>query len=184
MVFHPGPGERVLAGRSGSPRSREDRVHNTPGSVPVRENALWPLQCPGLGNQVNDFLLVYLDDVVVFSPCFDSHLDHLEQVFERLQGYGLKLQPHKCHFLRREVRYLGHVVSGRGVATNPEKTAAVKEWPDPSKAGAVISGFRRLLPEVYPGLLEDSHPSPSPARRHDRSQVCCCSVDRGLSVGL
>ena len=137
-----------------------------------------------LGNQVNDFLLVYLDDVVVFSPCFDSHLDHLEQVFERLQGYGLKLQPHKCHFLRREVRYLGHVVSGRGVATNPEKTAAVKEWPDPSKAGAVISGFRRLLPEVYPGFLEDSHPSPSPARRHDRSQVCCCPVDSGLSVAL
>ena len=113
-----------------------------------------------LGNQVNDFLLVYLDDVIVFSSCFDSHLDHLEQVFERLQAHGLKLQPHKCHLFRREVRYLGHVVSGRGVATDPEKTAAVKEWPVPSTVKQVWSflGFAGYYRRFIPGFLKIAIP--------------------------
>lgn len=71
-----------------------------------------------LGEQVPDHLLVYPDDVIVYSPDFDSHLRHLEWVFHRLQEHGLKLQPAKCRLFRREVHYLGHVFSGQGVATD------------------------------------------------------------------
>lgn len=78
-----------------------------------------------LGKQVHDHLLIYLDDVIVYSQDFDSHLRHLVQGFLRLQEHGLKLQPAKCRLFRREVRYLGHVVSGQGVATNAEKTSAL-----------------------------------------------------------
>lgn len=105
-----------------------------------------------LGAQVNDFLLIYLDDIIVYSPCFSSHLGHLEQVFERLHQHGLKLQPQKCHLFRREVKYLGHVVSKRGVATDPDKTAAVQNWPVPETVTQVRSFlnfagyYRRFIP--------------------------------------
>lgn len=92
-----------------------------------------------LGEQVHDHLLIYLDDVIVYSPDFESHLRHLEQVFQRLQEHGLKLQPVKCRLFRREVRYLGHVVSGQRVATDTKKTRAVADWPVPTTARQVKS---------------------------------------------
>ncbi|KAK7915620.1 hypothetical protein WMY93_011381 [Mugilogobius chulae] len=67
-----------------------------------------------LGNMVNDFLLIYLDDVVVFSADFDSHLAHLEEVFRKLSDHGLKLQPRKCCLFQKSVTYLGHVISEAG----------------------------------------------------------------------
>ncbi|XP_032367401.1 uncharacterized protein LOC116686492 [Etheostoma spectabile] len=105
-----------------------------------------------LGNLVNDFLLIYLDDVVVFSPDFRSHLRHLEEVFRCLHEHGLKLQPTKCRLFQREVTYLGHVISEQGVSTDPEKTIAVRDWPIPQTVKQVKSflGFagyyRRFIP--------------------------------------
>ena len=92
-----------------------------------------------LGNLVNDSLLIYLDDVVVFSLDYDSHVRHLEEVFQRLHQHGLKLQPKKCHLFQREVTYLGHVISEKGVATDPAKTAAVRDWPIPETVKQVKS---------------------------------------------
>lgn len=90
-----------------------------------------------LAGQVYDHLLIYLDDVIVYSPDFQSHRNHLACVFLRLQDHGLKLQPGKCKLFRREVKYLGHVVSGQGVATDLEKTQAVWDWPVPTTAKQV-----------------------------------------------
>ena len=92
-----------------------------------------------LGDKVHDHLLIYLDDVIIYSPDFETHLRHLEQVFERLQSHGLKLQPKKCQFFQRQVLYLGHVVSGQGVATDQEKTRAVQDWPVPTTVKQVRS---------------------------------------------
>uniref|UniRef100_A0A9J7ZJ87 Gypsy retrotransposon integrase-like protein 1 n=1 Tax=Cyprinus carpio carpio TaxID=630221 RepID=A0A9J7ZJ87_CYPCA len=92
-----------------------------------------------LGSMVHDFLLIYLDDVVVFSPDFDSHLHHLEQVFRKLHDHGLKLQPRKCKLFQQQVTYLGHVISNQGVATDPQKTAVVREWPIPQTIKQVRS---------------------------------------------
>ena len=55
-------------------------------------------------------LLVFLDDVIIFSPLVEEHLSRLEVVFSKLKEVGLKLKPKKCHFFQREVVYLGHVV--------------------------------------------------------------------------
>lgn len=87
-------------------------------------------QC--LSGQIADSVLVYLDDIIVYSPDFSSHLCHLEAVFERLQHHGLKLRVDKCQLLRREVRFLGHVVTGEGVKPDPTKVTAVTEWPAPT----------------------------------------------------
>lgn len=92
-----------------------------------------------LGGQVHDSLLIYLDDVVVYSPDFDTHINHLEQVFEKLAAHGLKLQPHKCSLFQRKVIYLGHVISRDGISTDPEKTVVVENWPTPSTVKQVRS---------------------------------------------
>jgi len=72
-------------------------------------------------------LLIYLDDVIVISPDFDTHVSQLREVFDRLRVAGLKLKPSKCVLLQREVKYLGHVVGRDGVATDPEKVRAVRD---------------------------------------------------------
>ena len=76
--------------------------------------------------------LLYLDDVIVIAPDFQSHLDRLAEVLQRLQQAGLKLKPKKCELLQTEVRYLGHLVSAEGIATDPEKVEAIREWPRPT----------------------------------------------------
>ena len=76
-------------------------------------------------------VLLYLDDVIVFSSTVEQHLGRLEEVFVRLAEQGLKAKLSKCKFFQREVNYLGHVVSTDGVATDPAKIEAVKEWKRP-----------------------------------------------------
>jgi len=65
--------------------------------------------------------LVYLDDIIVYSTGVDEHIVRLEKLFEKLRSANLKLKPSKCKLLRSELSFLGHVVSGEGVGTDPEK---------------------------------------------------------------
>ncbi len=72
-------------------------------------------------------LLCYLDDLMVFGPTEQIALEHLEMVFSHLKNHNLKLAPKKCHFLRRTVKFLGHVISGSGVWTDPGKVEAITQ---------------------------------------------------------
>ena len=78
-----------------------------------------------------NWCIVYLDDIIIFSDTKEEHLKRLEAVFQKLFAAGLKLKPSKCFFFREEIEYLGHVVSGKGIATNPKKVEAVAKWPTP-----------------------------------------------------
>ena len=69
-----------------------------------------------------------MDDVIVIFPYFDSYLQKLEEVFKWLQDARVKLKPTKCKLVQDEVYYLGHIVSAKDVATDPEKVEAIKEW--------------------------------------------------------
>ena len=77
-------------------------------------------------------LILYLDDVIVFSQTVSEQVDRLEKVFHRLQEHGLKLNGEKCQFFHTQVAYLGHVVSKEGVAVHPDKIARIRDWPVPS----------------------------------------------------
>lgn len=67
------------------------------------------------------FVLVFMNDILVFSEDLDSHLEH-------------KLFPKesKCFFAQQQLEYLGHIISAKGVATDPEKTKAMLQWPTPT----------------------------------------------------
>ena len=75
--------------------------------------------------------LVYLDDNIVFSRMVAEHLGQLRDVFTRLKNAGLKLKPSKCHLLQNKICYFGHVVSGKGIETDPDKIRSVFDWPTP-----------------------------------------------------
>jgi hypothetical protein len=87
--------------------------------------------------------LVYLDDIVIFSDTLEEHLSRLEAVLQRLVATGLKLKPSKCRFLQTRVSFLGHVVSGEGIATDPAKIEQVSRWPPPTNVKE-IRGFLGL----------------------------------------
>lgn len=70
---------------------------------------------------------VYLDDIVVYGSSLQAHNNNLRDVFEKLRQHNLKLQPDKCEFLRKEVAYLGHIITDKGIQPNPEKVKAISE---------------------------------------------------------
>ena len=85
-----------------------------------------------LGDQNYSTLLLYLDDIIVSSSTFDEHIERLGNVFSCMRHHGLKLKPSKCHLLKQEVTYLGHIVSAKGISTDPEKISEVKNWKAPN----------------------------------------------------
>ena len=105
-------------------------------------------------------LLVYLDDIIIFSQTFDEHLTHLDEVLNRLSGAGLKLKPSKCALFQSEVLYLGHIVTASGVKPNPDKVKAVADWPVPTNVGDVRSflGLCSYYRKFIPGFATISRP--------------------------
>jgi hypothetical protein len=97
-------------------------------------------------------LLVYLDDLVIFSESFDQHLKDLEEVFDRLRAANLTLNKNKCHFLRDEFQYLGHIVSEEGIRPDPKKVEAILKMRPPKNAKEMrsimgsCSYFRKFIP--------------------------------------
>ncbi|KAJ8028616.1 hypothetical protein HOLleu_30909 [Holothuria leucospilota] len=106
--------------------------------------------------------LVYLDDVIIFSKAFEEHLERLNSVFQRLRDFGLKLKPSKCEFLRQSVNYLGHIVSARGVETDPEKTERIRKWPVPINVKQLrkflgFTGYYRRFVKDYSKIAKPLH---------------------------
>ena len=81
---------------------------------------------------LNKSVLVYLDDIIVYSSNFEDHLRHLSEVFELLKNAGLKLKLKKCSFAQEKIDYLGHVVSGEGVSPNKQNVQAILQFPEPT----------------------------------------------------
>jgi len=75
--------------------------------------------------------LVYLDDIIVFSSDFDSHIIRLKEIFGRLRPANLKVNMKKCTLFQKQVDFLGHVLTGDGVGVQPKKVKTVENWPTP-----------------------------------------------------
>ena len=84
-----------------------------------------------LGELHLSWCIIYLDDIIVFSDHPKEHLCRLRGVFAKLDKAGLKLKPNKCEFFKTKITYLGHIVSSKGIETDPRKVEAVKNWTVP-----------------------------------------------------
>ena len=83
--------------------------------------------------------LLYMDDIIVPSKSVHQGLERLEKIFQRLKNAGLKCKPSKYIFFQKQVKFLGHLVSEEGVATDPAKISAVRDWSTPRNVKEVKS---------------------------------------------
>ena len=103
--------------------------------------------------------LVYIDDVVIYSPTFEQHLVDLEKVFQALSDAQLTLKASKCCFCRKEMKYLGHVVTPDGIKPDPALVKAVSDFPQPQTIKDVqsflgLSGYYRRFIKDYAKIAE------------------------------
>jgi len=97
---------------------------------------------------------IYIDDIIIFSRTPEEHAEHLDKVLTRLEEYDLYIQSPKSYIARREVEYLGHMVSADGIKPCDDKLKTVTEWPQlrtPSEARQFLgfTGFYRKFIEKY-----------------------------------
>jgi hypothetical protein len=106
---------------------------------------------------IYDACLVYLDDIIVIGGTFQTHLDNLRKVFQRLPGAHLKINQEKCRLFQKEVWYLGHTVSPQEVTKDPEKLEAVKMLAatDRQASAEELSWTVHVLPEVHFWVCQD-----------------------------
>ena len=150
-----------------------------------------------LGDLHLNWCIIYLDDIIIFSQTPEEHIKRLRGVFAKLASAGLKLKPSKCEFFKKRITYLGHVVSENGIESDPRKTEAVRNWPQPvtvtdiRKFLGFTNQYRKFIPkyaqkaaplnELISG--ENSKKKKKPAGWNDEAQKAfeelkelCCSA--------
>jgi hypothetical protein len=86
---------------------------------------------------LDDFVLVFLDDILIFSKTLEEHERHVKAVLEKLRASKLYAKERKCEFFKTEVEFLGHMVGRDGVRMMDDKVKAISEWPTPTKVGDI-----------------------------------------------
>ena len=136
-------------------RAREKTAFRTP--IPIKGGAHfeWVVMPFGLVNApssfqrlmwhvlqgLEDFAVVYIDDILVFSHDYEEHMGHLTTVMERLAKFKLFLKPSKCTFAQRKLEFLGHQVSADGVTVPPERRDAIRRWKPPFATAKQVRSF-------------------------------------------
>lgn len=96
-------------------------------------------------------IFVYLDDIIIVSKTFEQHLKLLEEVKERLQDANLTINIDKCEFFKTSLKYLGYVIDYKGIRTDPDKVAAMVNYPRPTTTTEIkrfigmCSWYRRFI---------------------------------------
>ena len=92
-----------------------------------------------------DFAVVYMDDVMIFSQTREDHPKYLDQVFEKLDQQSYHIRLPKCEFMKNEVEFLGHQLSNDGIRTSPGKVAALQAWKPPLQGSKQVKQFLSLV---------------------------------------
>jgi hypothetical protein len=97
-------------------------------------------------------VLVFLYDILIYSPTLETHKNHLRQVLAKLREHQLCMKLRKCSFAKQELDYLDHIISDKGVATNPTKTTTMLQWPIPTNVTKLRGGGVWVLQATTRGL--------------------------------
>jgi hypothetical protein len=108
---------------------------------------------------LDKFLVVFIDDILVFSKTKEEHAEHLRLVLQKLREHKLYVKRSKCKFWLKEVSFLGHVVSNGGIAVDPCKVKDVLNWKPPTNVGEIhsflgLAGYYRRFIEGFSNLAK------------------------------
>ena len=82
--------------------------------------------------QMRKHVLVFFDDILIYSPTLEEHVKHVKEVMSILRQYQLYAKMSKCSFAQLQVEYLGHIISAEGVQADPKKIECMENWPNPT----------------------------------------------------
>ena len=108
-----------------------------------------------LMNQVLDncnFVMTYLDDIIIFSETEEEHLAHIKEIFRRLEAADLKMKRSKCDFFKKHIHYLGHLISADGIRPLKDKLDTIHDMPAPRNSKEVkqflglVGYYRKFVP--------------------------------------
>jgi len=116
-----------------------------------------------LHDYLNDFVVVYLDDILVCSDTFDEHINHLRKVFIKLREANLMIKLKKCKFGQRKIKFLGHTIGTDGLRTDPENIEKIINCPVPTDVTRVRK-FMRLC-NYYRKFIKDLSKLSKPLRQ-------------------
>ena len=102
---------------------------------------------------LDKFVVVFVDDILVYSKNEEDHKEHLPFVLGRLREHQLYAKFSKCEFWLKEVGFLGHVISGEGIVVDPTKVVTVTNWEAPTSVGEIRSFLR--LAGYYRRFIEN-----------------------------
>src|SRR5579863_3851605 len=86
---------------------------------------------------LDDFVIVYLDDILIYSRTQKEHLGHIRKVLDILRKHKLYAKIKKCDFMTEKVEYTGHYITSEGIMVDPQKVEAVQQWPTPKNVPEV-----------------------------------------------
>jgi hypothetical protein len=103
---------------------------------------------------LDKFVVVFIDDILIYSKDEEEHAEHLRLVLEKLRKHKLYAKFSKCEFWLKEVTFLGHVISAGGVAVDPAKVEAATEWKAPKSVTEIrsflgLAGYYRRFIEGF-----------------------------------
>jgi len=109
------------------------------------------------------FVVIYLDDILIFSDSLEDHQVHFQCVLEHLREYNLHSKPEKCLFHMQKIEFLGFMATPTGISMDTAKNDVVSVWPTLTnlKAVQVFLGFKLLL-LIHCGVLGHHYPSDLP----------------------
>uniref|UniRef100_A0A3Q3NHK6 Gypsy retrotransposon integrase-like protein 1 n=1 Tax=Mastacembelus armatus TaxID=205130 RepID=A0A3Q3NHK6_9TELE len=127
--------------------------------------------------------VVYLDDLLIHAKDFEQAVANVREVMTAIRGAGLRLNPAKCNLLARQTHFLGHVVSERGVATNPEKVVAVGDWPPPTNISELrsflgLASYYRRFVKDFATIASPLHHLTDKGRRFEWSEDCAAAFQQ------
>jgi hypothetical protein len=111
-------------------------------------------------NYLNKFVIVFLDDILVYSKLEEEHEHHLRLVLQVMREDQLYAKLSKCSFYQEKIHYLGHIILEQGIAVDPEKIEAIRGWPTPRNVSEVRSfmGLSSYYRRFIGGFSKISHP--------------------------